>query len=113
MIKAIIVDDEILSINKLKHVLTPFEDITVAGCFADPCDALEKAPGLLPQLVFLDIEMPDMNGLALAEKMAERLPGAEIVFATAHDEYALNAFEVAAVDYLLKPVTKERIAEIK
>lgn len=111
MIKAVIIDDELLSIEKLKHVLEAFENVEVKGSFTEAGEALEKTALIAPQLIFLDIEMPDINGLELALRLAERVPDAEIVFVTAHEEYAVDAFEVAAFDYLLKPVTRERMAK--
>lgn len=111
MIKAVIIDDELLSIEKLKHVLEAFENVEVKGSFTEAGEALKKIALISPQLIFLDIEIPDMNGLELAMRLAEKVPDAEMVFVTAHEEYAVDAFEVAAFDYLLKPVTRKRMAK--
>ena len=113
MINVIIVDDEKLAIRKLEHQLETLEgfDINICGTYDNPAEALENLAASRPDLVFLDIEMPGMNGLETADRILELTPETDIVFVTAYDKYALDAFEVSAVDYLLKPVMRDRLAK--
>jgi len=106
--KAIIVDDERLARQELKTMLAEHKDIEVIAECANATEAKEKINQLKPDVVFLDIQMPGKNGLELAQELH---PLPELIFITAHDEYALRAFEVNALDYLLKPVQPERLAE--
>jgi two-component system LytT family response regulator len=106
--KAIIVDDERLARQELKTMLAEHKDIEVIAECANAAEAKEKINQLKPDVVFLDIQMPGKNGLELAQELH---PLPELIFITAHDEYALRAFEVNALDYLLKPVQPERLAE--
>ncbi|MBS1647315.1 MAG: LytTR family transcriptional regulator DNA-binding domain-containing protein [Bacteroidetes bacterium] len=106
--KAIIVDDERLARQELKSMLSAYKDIEIIAECANALEAKDKINTLKPDVVFLDIQMPGKNGLELAQEL-EPLP--ELVFITAHDEYALRAFEVNALDYLLKPIQTERLAE--
>ena len=106
--KAIIVDDERLARQELKTMLAEHKDIEIIAECANANEAREKINSLKPDVVFLDIQMPGKNGLELAQELN---PLPEIIFITAHDEYALRAFEVNALDYLLKPVQPERLAE--
>ena len=110
MIKAIIVDDEVLALKNLSYALEQYENIEVLDMISSPLEALAKIMGLKPDVVFLDIEMPGINGFAVAEEILKVAPKTLIVFVTAYDEYAVQAFEVNALDYLLKPVTTERLA---
>ena len=106
--KAIIVDDERLARQELKTMLAEHKDIEVIAECANATEAKEKINQLKPDVVFLDIQMPGKNGLELAQELH---PLPELIFITAHDEYALRAFEVNALDFLLKPVQPERLAE--
>src|ERR1700751_2716248 len=106
--KAIIVDDERLARQELKTMLAEHKDIEVIAECANANEAKEKINQLKPDVVFLDIQMPGKNGLELAQELS---PVPELVFITAHDEFALRAFEVNALDYLLKPIQPERLAE--
>ncbi len=106
--KAIIVDDERLARQELKTMLAEHKDIEIIAECANANEAKEKINSLKPDVVFLDIQMPGKNGLELAQELN---PLPELIFITAHDEYALRAFEVNALDYLLKPVQPERLAE--
>lgn len=106
--KAIIVDDERLARQELKTMLAEHKDIEVIAECANAAEAKEKINTLKPDVVFLDIQMPGKNGLDLAQELN---PLPELIFITAHDEYALRAFEVNALDYLLKPVQPQRLAE--
>ena len=106
--KAIIVDDERLARQELKTMLAEHKDIEVIAECANANEAKEKINQLKPDVVFLDIQMPGKNGLELAQELH---PLPELIFITAHDEYALRAFEVNALDYLLKPFQPQRLAE--
>jgi len=106
--KAIIVDDERLARQELKTMLAEHKDIEIIAECANANEAKEKINSLKPDVVFLDIQMPGKTGLELAQELH---PLPELIFITAHDEYALRAFEVNALDYLLKPVQPERLAE--
>lgn len=106
--KAIIVDDERLARQELKSLLAEHKDIEVIAECANAAEAKEKIAQLKPDVVFLDIQMPGKTGLELAQELS---PVPELVFITAHDEFALRAFEVNALDYLLKPVQPDRLAE--
>ncbi|MGI6686311.1 MAG: LytR/AlgR family response regulator transcription factor [Bacillota bacterium] len=109
MLRAVLVDDEALALKNLKYVLTQLEEIKVMAALTSPFAALEKISGEKPDVVFLDIEMPGLNGLEAAEEIWRISEEILIVFVTAYDEYAVKAFEVNALDYLLKPVTLERL----
>ncbi len=108
MIEAVIVDDERLARKDLRAVLQQFPFITITGEASNVAEALPLIERTLPQLIFLDIEMPEANGFALLEQL-KTVP--EVIFTTAYDAYAIKAFEVNALDYLLKPVTVKRLAE--
>lgn len=105
--KSIIVDDEELAREDLKVLLKNFSEIEIVG----EADSVEEAKSLItelsPDIIFLDIQMPGKSGFELLEEMPI---DAKIIFVTAYDEYAIRAFEVNAIDYLLKPVNKERLA---
>lgn len=107
--RAILVDDESLALRDLERQLLKIGGVDIAGCCQDPFTALRMAAELGPDVVFLDIEMPGMTGIETAEKLHAVLPDAHIVFVTAYDEYAVKAFELNAVDYLLKPLQSERL----
>lgn len=106
--KLLVVDDEPLARKRLIRLLGELPDVQVVGEAEDGLAALEQIRALTPDLVLLDIQMPGLDGLALARRWGAELP--PLVFVTAHDAHALEAFEVAAVDYLLKPVRPERLA---
>lgn len=105
--KVLVVDDEEPARRRLVRMLERLGGIEVVGEAADGEQALALVRERAPELLLLDIDMPEMDGLELAE-----LPGVPLViFTTAHAEHAVRAFEVAAVDYLLKPIARERLAE--
>ena len=106
--RAIIIDDERLARQELKNLLSNHKDIEVVAECNNAQSAKEKIAELNPDVIFLDMQMPGKNGLELIEELSA-LP--DVVFVTAHDEYAIKAFEVNAFDYLLKPVSPERLAE--
>ena len=107
-ISAVIVDDEDLARRILCEYLTAFPDVVVAAECANGFEAVKAVNELKPQLLFLDIQMPKLSGFEVLELIDHDLA---VIFVTAYDEYALRAFEVHAVDYLLKPFSKERLAE--
>jgi two-component system LytT family response regulator len=104
---ALIIDDERLARAELRRLLEKHPEVEIVGEARDAEDALAQIGRLEPELLFLDIQMPGDNGFELLEKM-DRVP--LVIFTTAYDEYALKAFEVNALDYLLKPVAPERLA---
>jgi two-component system, LytTR family, response regulator len=108
MIKAIIIDDERLARNELKKLLLDFPEIEVIAEAANASEGVEKIDSLNPDLIFLDIQMPGKTGFDMLAEL-ERAPN--VIFTTAYDEYALKAFEVNALDYLLKPVEPKRLAD--
>ena len=108
MIRTLIVDDEPAARDRLREVLRPFEDVEIVGDAGDGPEAIEKIAALRPDLVFLDIQMPGFSGLDVAAALPSPRP--HIIFCTAFDQFALDAFELNAVDYLLKPVNRVRLA---
>ena len=108
---ALIVDDEKLAREELSFLLKSFPQIEVVGTAANGVEAIQEIDNLTPDLVFMDVQMPGLDGLSAVRKMIEEgmdLP--HFIFATAYDQYAVKAFEVNAVDYLLKPIEKDRLA---
>jgi two-component system LytT family response regulator len=105
---AVIIDDERLARNELKKMLVDYPEIEVVGEAANVDEARRIIEELNPELIFLDIQMPVKTGFDLLEEL-ERVP--IVVFTTAHDEYALKAFEVNALDYLLKPIDPKRLSD--
>ncbi len=112
MLKAVIVDDEILVLNMLKNLLKTEENVQIIGEYTSPRTALELIPELKPDLVFLDIEMPGINGIELAVQILDRMEHISIVFVTAYDKYAIEAFKLNAIHYILKPPGKEDIKQV-
>lgn len=106
--KAIIIDDERLARQELKTLLSEYKEIEIVGEANNAESAIENIKNLKPDVIFLDIQMPGKNGFEILEEISG-LP--EIVFVTAYDEYAIRAFEVNALDYLLKPVQASRLSE--
>ena len=107
-LKCVIVDDEPLAVKMLENYVarTPF--LTLCGAFTDSMEALAQLPVLQPQLVFLDIQMPDLNGLELSRMVPA---GTKIIFTTAFKQYAFESYEVSALDYLLKPIRYQKFLE--
>ncbi|MGY3211388.1 LytR/AlgR family response regulator transcription factor [Mucilaginibacter sp. HD30] len=102
----LIVDDEQLARQRLKRLLEPFNEINIIGEAANGLEALNLIEKLKPQLLFLDIEMPVLNGFEMLERLSTQ---PKVVFTTAYDQYAIKAFEEGSIDYLLKPVEKDRL----
>ena len=106
-IRTLIVDDESLARERLRNMLATDPAIQIIGECSNGQDAIEAIQALSPDLVFLDVEMPGIDGFGVLEALpAERIP--TIIFVTAYDQYAVRAFEVFALDYLLKPFDQER-----
>jgi two-component system LytT family response regulator len=105
--KALIIDDERLARLELRRLLGAHPEVEIAGEARGGEEALALIPKLVPDVIFLDIQMPGMSGFDLLERLDD-LP--QVIFTTAYDEYALKAFEVNALDYLLKPVAPARLA---
>ncbi len=103
IISAIIIDDEPNAINLLEMYLRRFPSVKVVGTESDALQGLELAKTALPELIFLDIDMPDLNGLALAGKLQSESQYSEIVFTTAHQHYAYDALNIEPLDFLTKP----------
>jgi len=106
MIRAYVVDDEQLAVQRLTRLLAGTGRVTVAGSATDPQEALDALRDADVDVVFLDIQMPEVNGLELVERLDRDVP---VIFTTAYDRYALEAFAVNSIDYLLKPVETERL----
>lgn len=107
MIRALVVDDEELARERLRRLLAEAGDVEVVGEAADGAEAMERIAELSPRVVFLDIQMPGCTGLEVAAALREPRP--YIIFCTAYDQYAIDAFELHAIDYLLKPVSRARL----
>ena len=107
--KAVLVDDEYYALQGLRMELEEHKDMEVVGLFTSPKDFLEQLDALAPDIIFLDIEMPMINGINCAERILEMQSVPRIVFVTAYDQYAIRAFEINALDYLLKPVVPDRL----
>lgn len=108
MLKAVILDDEIRGSKLLDHKLESFEDeLQVVGVFNEPAKALAAITQLSPDVLFLDVEMPGMNGFQFLERLGTF--NFEVIFTTAYDSYTLEALRLSAVDYLLKPIDEEEL----
>lgn len=106
-IRTLIVDDESLARKRLTQLLRDFPSMQIIGESADGIDAIEKIQAHGPDLVFLDVQMPECDGFGVLQRLSpERLPS--IVFTTAYDHHAVKAFEQNALDYLVKPITSTR-----
>lgn len=104
---AVLVEDEGVARKRLRDLLAPYDWIQIVGEAADGREAVKQIDALEPDLVFLDIELPEFDGLEVVKQIRHR---PALIFTTAYDEYAISAFELAALDYLLKPFGKERLA---
>jgi two-component system LytT family response regulator len=105
--KALLVDDEQLARFELRRLLRAHAEVEIIGEAKDGDEALRLIPELKPDILFLDIAMPGMTGFELLEKIDDDLPA--VIFTTAYDQHAMKAFEVNALDYLLKPIAPERL----
>lgn len=108
MIKCLIIDDERLARQELKRILNQYKNIEILDECSNAEEAITKIEELKPDLIFLDIQMPGKNGFDVLEEL---IYTPEVIFVTAYDEFALKAFEVSALDYILKPVEENRFDE--
>lgn len=110
-ISAILVDDEQLACEELTYLLKEFPDVELLATGRNGLEALRLVEDLEPDLVFLDVQMPGLDGLGVIQKLREKnIPLPHFILATAYDQYALQAFRWEALDYLVKPIEKERLA---
>ena len=108
-LKTIIVDDEPLALKYLHSVLADFDDVEVIADFRNGREAVQAVSEMNPELIFLDIQMPGMNGFEVIKALqSDVMP--MVIFVTAFDQYALDAFDLHAVDYVLKPLDRDRVA---
>ncbi|HTM58409.1 MAG TPA: response regulator, partial [Candidatus Udaeobacter sp.] len=109
-LRVVIADDEPRARQFLEKLLAEHPGVEIVGAARGGAEAIEKIGTTRPDVAFLDIHMPDLSGLEVARHLkSDAMP--VVVFVTAYDQYAVEAFEVAAVDYLLKPIRRERLAE--
>jgi len=109
-LSVIIVDDEQLARDELSYLLRDVEDLDIIGQGKNGVEAVNLIKETSPDLVFLDVQMPGLDGFGVIKKLLEKkIPLPQIVFSTAFDQYAVKAFEVSALDYILKPFDKKRI----
>jgi two-component system LytT family response regulator len=109
-LRVMVIDDEPLAREGMVELLEPHEGVQVAGVFGDGPSLLAALDATRPDAIFVDVQMPGMTGFELVDAI-ELDPLPAVIFVTAYDEYAIRAFEVNAIDYLLKPVSTERIAQ--
>lgn len=109
MIRVLLVDDEKLARVEMKKLLASQPDIEIVGEASDAEKAIELSKSLSPEIIFLDVQMPGRSGLEVAGELTG--PRTQVVFVTAHDEFAIRAFELNALDYLLKPVDPKRLLQ--
>ena len=107
-LKTVLVDDEQLARDELSYLLSQIGDVEIVGQAGNGVEALETIDRVRPDVVFLDIQMPGLTGFEVARRLLDG-PTAHIIFVTAYDQHAIEAFEVNAVDYLLKPVDAGRL----
>ena len=113
MIRAVVADDEVLARQKLRQLLRDDRDVEIVGESATAQETIELVRAANPELLFLDIHMPGMDGFDVVSALAQQpeIPSPRVIFTTAYDQYALRAFDVNAVDYLLKPFDRGRVSE--
>jgi two-component system response regulator LytT len=110
-ISTILIDDEQLAREELAYLLKDFADIELVATGSQGLEALKLIEDIEPDLVFLDVQMPGLDGMSVIQKLREQnIPLPHFVLATAYDQYALEAFRLEALDYVLKPVEKDRLA---
>lgn len=108
--RAMIVEDEQPSLELMKRMVEKNRQLELVGTYTDPVQALHDILRLSPDVVFADVEMPAVNGMELARKIRERDENIQVVFVTAYEKYAIEAFQVNAVNYILKPITEEDLS---
>src|SRR5471030_1504466 len=111
-ITAVIVDDEQLARDELTFLLKSMDDVNILAQGCNGLEAVNLVKEHNPDLLFLDVQMPGLDGFGVLKKLIDKkIPLPQVVFATAFDQYAVKAFEVNAVDYLLKPFDRKRVAQ--
>lgn len=108
LIKTILIDDEKAALNNLERFLKGYDQIEILGAYTDETKALEEIKNKRVNLIFLDIEMPKMKGIEVAKKILEIDSNIQIIFVTAYNDYAIDAFDLEALDYVMKPIIKKR-----
>jgi two-component system response regulator AlgR len=108
-LRTLVVDDEPLAVERLQVICAGLEGLTVVGTASDGAAALRLVEALAPDLILLDMTMPELDGLAVARALARQDNPPALVFVTAHDGFAVEAFDLDAVDYVLKPVAPDRL----
>lgn len=109
MLKAVLIDDDPIAVRIIKNALEKYEVFGDIFTFIKPLEALDAIKEINPDVIFTDVEMPELNGLELARLILEYDSNIKLIFITAYNSYAIEAFELYAVDYLLKPITMERL----
>src|SRR6201989_3389403 len=110
-LKTLLVDDEPLAIERLQILCSRVPELNLVGTASDGAAALRLTEALKPDLLLLDIAMPGLDGMSVARALEKLDPVPSVIFITAFDQYAVAAFDVAAVDYLLKPVAQDRLGK--
>ncbi len=108
-LRTLIVDDEPLAVERIQVICAELPAISVVGTASDGAAALRLAEALTPDLVLLDMTMPELDGLGVARVFAEQDDPPAVIFVTAHDHFAVEAFDLEAIDYVLKPVAADRL----
>lgn len=108
-LRTLIVDDEPLAVERMQVICCKMDDLHVVGTASDGAQALRLVEALEPDLILLDMTMPEVDGLSVAKSLAKKGTRPAVVFVTAHDNYAVEAFDLDAVDYVLKPVKPDRL----
>jgi two-component system response regulator AlgR len=108
-LRTLIVDDEPLAVERLQVICARLDGVTVVGTASDGQAGLRLVDALEPDLLLLDLTMPELDGLSVARHLGRRLDAPAVIFVTAHDEFAVEAFDLDAVDYVLKPVAPDRL----
>src|SRR5580698_4186903 len=110
-LSAILIDDEQLAREELSYLLKEFPDVEILATGKNGLEAIKLIENLEPDVVFLDVQMPGLDGLGVIRQLREKnVPLPHFILATAYDQYALEAFRLEALDYLLKPIEKDRLA---
>lgn len=109
MLRCLVVDDEKPAREEIMYILKQMDEVEVVGEASHGMEALKLIENLNPDVVFLDIQMPQMTGIEVARRLLDKGIELSIIFVTAYDQFALKAFEVNAVDYLLKPIDEDRL----
>lgn len=107
--RTLIVDDEPLAVERMQILCARIPALNVVGTASDGAAALRLCEALAPELVLLDMTMPEVDGLGVARGLAKQSPRPAVIFVTAHDHFAVEAFDCEAVDYVLKPVAQDRL----